>query len=134
MRPPYWYEPVESILDQMNRNDVDKTVLIQFRGQFDNDYLIECVRRFPGRFSATAVVDTRREDAPQELERLVSKGVEGVRIGPSVRSPGADRLAIWRKAEELGLGGQLWLGERRRVRLADVRGDHQGRAEPACHH
>ena len=32
---PHWYEPVESILDQMNRNDVDKTVLIQFRGQFD---------------------------------------------------------------------------------------------------
>ena len=107
---PHWYEPVESILDQMNRNDVDKTVLIQFRGQFDNDYLIECVRRFPGRFSATAVVDTRREDAPQELERLVSQGVEGVRIGPSVRSPGADPLAIWRKAEEFGLVVSCGLG------------------------
>ena len=108
---PYWYEPVESILDQMNRNGVEKAVLIQFQGQFDNAYIIECVRRFPGRFSATAVIDTEREDAPQTLESWAKQGVEGVRIGPAVRSPGADPLAIWRKAAELGLVISCGLGE-----------------------
>ena len=49
---PYWYEPVETLLYQMNSNGVDKAVLIQMGGDYDNSYLIECVRRFPGRFSA----------------------------------------------------------------------------------
>ena len=34
-----WFEPVEVLLDQMNRNGVDKAALIQFRGVFDNSYL-----------------------------------------------------------------------------------------------
>ena len=48
---PYWYAPVESLLDEMNRSRVDKAVLIQIGGMYDNSYLIECIRRFPGRFS-----------------------------------------------------------------------------------
>ena len=44
---PYWFEPIEVLLDEMTRNGVDKAVLIQFRGVFDNSYLIESMRRFP---------------------------------------------------------------------------------------
>ena len=95
---PYWFEPVEILLDQMHRNDVYKALLVQIRGMYDNSYLIECMRRFPGRFSAIAIVDT---DAPDTLERWVKEGAEGVRLGPGVRSPGSDPLAIWRKASEL---------------------------------
>ena len=100
---PYWYEPIETILDQMNRNGVAKAALIQHRGQYDNSYLIECVRRFPGRFSAVAVIDTDREDAPGVLEKLSAEGVEGLRMEPSIRSPGGDPLALWRKASDLGM-------------------------------
>ena len=100
---PYWFEPVEILLDEMTRNEVDKAVLIQFRGVYDNSYMMECIRRFPGRFSAVAIVDTSRPDAPEVLERWVREGAEGIRLDPKVRSPWNDPLAIWRKAAELGV-------------------------------
>jgi L-fuconolactonase len=99
----YWFEPVEVLLDQMIRNGVDKAALIQFRGVFDNSYLIECLQRFPGRFSAVVVVDTAEADAPDRLQEWVAQGAQGVRLGPLERSPGEDALAIWRKATELGI-------------------------------
>lgn len=99
----YWFEPVETLLDEMNRNGVAKAVLVQISGEFDNTYLIECKRRFPVRFSVIANVDTARADAPEQLEKWVAQGAEGLRLRPTMRSPGEDPLAIWRKAEELGL-------------------------------
>lgn len=102
---PYWYEPVETLLYQMTTNGVDKAVLIQMSQVriYDNSYLIECLRRFPGRFSAVAVVDTDRPDAPERLEEWVQQGIEGIRLRSTLRSPGRDPLAIWRKAAELGI-------------------------------
>jgi L-fuconolactonase len=100
---PHWFEPVEMLLHQMNANGVDKAALIQVRGQFDNHYIMECVRRFPGRFSAVVIVDTDKPDAPEILARWASEGAAGMRLGPTTQSPGDDSLAIWRKAAELGL-------------------------------
>ncbi len=100
---PIWFEPVETLLDEMNRNGVAKAVLVQISGEFDNTYLIECKRRFPVRFSVIANVDTARADAPEQLEKWVAQGAGGLRLRPATRSPGQDPLAIWRKAEELGL-------------------------------
>jgi len=100
---PHWFEPVEVLLHQMYTHGVEKAALIQVMGQFDNRYLFECVRRFPGRFSPTVIVDTRQADAPEALERWAREGAEGVRLHALVRSPGSDGLAIWRKAAELGL-------------------------------
>lgn len=98
-----WYEPVESLLGQMERNGVEHAVLIQMQGQANNEYQFECVRRFPGRFAPVVIVDTARPDAPQTLERLAGEGASGVRLGPGTRSPGDDPLAIWRAAARLGL-------------------------------
>ncbi|MFH1560208.1 MAG: amidohydrolase family protein [Chloroflexota bacterium] len=100
---PSWFEPIEVLLFQMNRNAVDKAALIQHRGQYDNRYLLECAARFPGRFAVVANVDTSRPDAPDTLVRWAAEGVVGVRLAPMERSPGNDPLAIWRKASELGL-------------------------------
>ena len=100
---PFWFEPIEVLLFQMNRNAVDKAALIQHRGQYDNRYLLECAARFPGRFAVVAMVDTTRPDAPDTLARWAAEGVVGVRLAPMERSPGSDPLAIWRKASELGL-------------------------------
>ena len=44
---PYWFEPVEILLDEMERAGVDQAVLTQFFGVFDNNYLVEAVKRFP---------------------------------------------------------------------------------------
>ena len=103
----FYYEPVESALDTMIRNGVKKAVLIPLAEGVDalNAYLIECMRRFPGRFSVVATVDAHRRDAPARLEEWVKQGVEGVRLSPS------DPLALWQKAAELGLVVSL----RRRV-------------------
>ena len=100
---PYWFEPGEVLVNEMEQNGVDRAVLIQFRGVFDNTYMIDCVGRYPGRFSMVAIVDTDTDEAPLRLEEWVKQGAEGVRLGPAVRSPGGDDLAIWRKAAELGI-------------------------------
>jgi L-fuconolactonase len=98
-----WYEPIEVLLGQMDRNGVEQAALIQINGQSDNSYQAECVRRYPDRLRSVVIVDTDRPDAPAELERLVAEGAVGVRLRPNVRSPGDDPLAIWRKAAELGI-------------------------------
>jgi L-fuconolactonase len=98
---PHWFEPVEILLQQMHANGVEHATLVQVRGQCDNRYLMECVQRFPGRFSPVIMVDTDKPDAPETLSRWVRDGAEGIRLGPTTRSPGADPLAIWRRAAEL---------------------------------
>ena len=71
---PYWYAPVESLLDEMTRAGVDKATLIQIGGIYDNSYFIECMRRFPGRFSVVGMVDTDRPTHPDRLEEWVKEG------------------------------------------------------------
>ncbi|MBI2858426.1 MAG: amidohydrolase [Chloroflexi bacterium] len=108
---PYWFEPIELLLFQMSINKVEKATLVQFLGQTDNSYLIECARRFPGRFSPVVIVDTKREDAPETLRYWVKEGAEGLRLVGNMRSPGKDPLAIWRAAGKLGIPVTVWAPE-----------------------
>jgi L-fuconolactonase len=98
-----WYEPVESLLQQMDRHGVERAVLIQIRGQTNNDYQVECVKRFPDRLASVVIVDTDSPDAPEQLQREAERGACGVRLLPETRSPGDNPLAIWRTAADLGL-------------------------------
>ena len=98
-----WFQAVETLLDQMNRNGVDHAVLIQIRGMRDNAYLVECLRRFPGKFSAVVTLEANSPDSPAQLEGLVKQGIEGIRLHAGARSPGSDPLAIWRKAQDLDI-------------------------------
>lgn len=98
-----WYEPVEVLLFQMSRVGFEKAVLTQHKGNLDNRYFIECIRRFPGRFAAVVAVDVARPDAVEELKRLAKEGATGVRLRPVDISPGDDPLLVWRTASQLGL-------------------------------
>ena len=98
-----WYEPIEVLLSQMDRNGVELAALIQINGQTDNSYQAECVKRYPDRLRSVALVDAGEVDAPAQLARLVAEGATGVRLPPGSRSPGSDPFAIWRKAAELGV-------------------------------
>jgi len=100
---PSWYEPVESLGDQMERNSVEKAVLVQHRGAFDNSYLLDAAKKHPGRFAGVVLVDVENPGALKELERCAKKGAVGVRLNPQDRSPGQDPLAIWKKASALEL-------------------------------
>ncbi len=98
------YEPIESLVDQMFRHEVEKAVLVQHMGQYDNRYLIECARRFPGRFCVCVLVDVRQPDAPERLRQWAQNPeVRGIRLRCDDRSPGADPLALWETVDELGL-------------------------------
>ncbi|HEY3057692.1 MAG TPA: amidohydrolase family protein [Chloroflexota bacterium] len=98
---PLWYEPVETLLYQMDTHGVHAAVLIQMQGQFDNSYQQACLRRYPGRFASVVLVDHERADAAEQLRRLAEDGASGVRLKASDRSPGDDPLELWRVAQEL---------------------------------
>jgi L-fuconolactonase len=98
-----WYEPVETLLFEMDRAQVDRAILIQINGQYDNSYQFACVARHPDRLASVVLVDPSRDDASEALQRLAEQGASGVRLGPTVRSPGDDPLRLWRTAARLGL-------------------------------
>ena len=100
---PVWYEPVESLIDQMDRNTVARAVLIQMIGQTDNGYQQDCLRRFPRRFASVVWVDPQHADAVAQVRALAAEGATGLRLRPTARSPGPDPLAIWRAAEACGM-------------------------------
>ena len=100
------YEPIESLVDQMFRHRVDHAVLVQHAGEFDNNYLIECAMRYPGRFAIACLVDVQQPNAGDTLSAWVerSPAVQGVRLYLSQLfggAPGAE--AAWKRADELGL-------------------------------
>jgi L-fuconolactonase len=100
---PDWFEPVESLLDQMDRYEVHHAILIQDSAQTDNTYQMDCLRRYPGRFASVVVVDVSSPDAVSTLERLAGDGAVGIRLRQTARSPGDDPYAIWRAAARLGI-------------------------------
>ena len=126
-----WFEPVEMILHEMNLSGVQKAVLTQHRGNFDNRYLLESMKRYPGRFNAIITVDPADPSALPNLERLAQEdGVCGLRLLPGDRSPGDDPLAIWRKAGQVGLPISVFL-----VDVADCADDafqNAVRSLPTC--
>ncbi len=97
------YEPVEMLLAQMELNGVAKAALVQSTATLDNSYALECVRRFPGRFSAVCRVDVNDPMAPDRLAGLRNAGAESLRIRNFHRSPGSDSLALWRAAADLDM-------------------------------
>jgi L-fuconolactonase len=98
-----WFEPVETLLHEMNLNDVAQAVLIQHGGTYDPTYLFECAERFKGRFKVVVLLDPEDSDQPGTLEKLAEEGASGVRLYPDDRVNGPDPLAVWKKAGELGL-------------------------------
>ena len=102
----YWFEPVESLLFHMDRNNVQHTVLTGVTGQTAdryNQYLIDCARAYPDRIAPVVMVDVSREDAPKVLKHWVGEGAQGVRLELDDRSPGNDPIAIWKACSDLGI-------------------------------
>lgn len=98
-----WFEPVEALIDQMDRNGVGQAALIQILGQYDNSYQDRCLERYPGRFASVVGIDPDAPDALKRIEQAANRGSAGIRWRPTVRSPGADGLDIWHAAAQYGL-------------------------------
>lgn len=99
----HWYEPAETLLDEMARCGVDKAVLVHGVTTSDNGYELECVRKYRGRFGAVVLVDGQDAAAAGKMKKLASNGAIGVRLWADKLFPGPDPLAVWRAASELGL-------------------------------
>ena len=100
------YEPVESLLDQMARHGVDHAVLIQHMGMFDNDYLVACAEKHPGRFAIACLVDVHEPGAAARLDALVERypAVQGIRLYlADLFAESPEARALWDRADALGL-------------------------------
>lgn len=98
-----WFEPIETLIHEMDMNHVDNAVLIQHGGTYDNDYLFECAETYDGRLKVVVLLDPDDADQAGTLTALKEQGAAGVRLYPDDRVRGADPLAIWKLAGELGL-------------------------------
>jgi L-fuconolactonase len=98
-----WFEPVDTLLFEMDRCGVEKAVLIGNLYEPDQDYQQACFHQHPDRFASVVLVDPQRPDAVGLLERFVDDGATGVRLRANERSPDEDPLAIWRAASRLQL-------------------------------
>jgi predicted TIM-barrel fold metal-dependent hydrolase len=95
MNPPSF--TVEELQAQMKPVGVDRVVLIQmsFYG-YDNSYMLDSIRRFPGMFSGVAVIDQNAKDPAAVMRSLKSRGVRGFRIFPK-----NERIDEWLGSEGL---------------------------------
>jgi predicted TIM-barrel fold metal-dependent hydrolase len=84
MNPPS-FTP-EELLSHARPCGVTRIVLIQmsFYG-FDNSYMLDTIRGYPGTFSGVAVIDEAAPGAQDEMRRLKQLGVRGFRIAPRNR-------------------------------------------------
>ena len=99
----------EEVIAGMHQHGVDFTVLVQVRYYgWDNRYLADCLRRYPGRFAAQGLIDPRDPAAADRLAYWMQEhGFSGVRLSPSYDRHAdwlnhRDSDPLWRRAEELG--------------------------------
>lgn len=100
----------EELLALVRPHGVDRVVLIQHSRfhLFDNRYLTDVADEYPGTFSVVAIVDPRREDVTEEIDRLRARRVRGLRIRPNdggvqlwSENPGMRRM--WAHAPQAGV-------------------------------
>ena len=107
MQPPS-FTP-EELWPLAELSGVGRVVLIQmsFYG-FDNAYMLDAMKRFPGKFSGVAVIDENAAKPEETMRALAKQGVRGFRINPGKQSvsvwlgsPGM--AAMWKCGEEENL-------------------------------
>jgi predicted TIM-barrel fold metal-dependent hydrolase len=98
-----WFEPVETLLFQMDTYGVDKAVLVQHGGESDNSYLLKCAEKHSGRFAVMGFVDSTLPDAPETLAAWHARGVGSTRLFAPTGDGRGDPVSIWRAAATLGM-------------------------------
>ena len=75
------YRPIEDVRRMRERLGIERTVLVQHLGEFDNSYIEGIVAEGPGHFAGCFVIDTEAEDASEELARWAERKVfRGIRM------------------------------------------------------
>jgi hypothetical protein len=116
--------PLESFVEALDANGIDVAVFTGrqgVQGWLDNDYIAECVQRFPDRIVGFGGIDPRREPMVEaDIEHAVNElRLHGISLDPpdgadNVRGRGFDdervMYPIYAKAAELGVPVVLTLG------------------------
>ncbi|HEV3343932.1 MAG TPA: amidohydrolase family protein [Pirellulales bacterium] len=107
MKPPS-FTP-EQLFEHARPCGVGRVVLIQmsFYG-FDNSYMLDTIRRFPGVYAGAAVIDDSSRDLADRMRDLAKQGVRGFRIYPrnvpvARWLDGEGMRAMWKCGAEEGL-------------------------------
>lgn len=98
-----WFEPVESLLYQLEAHSVDRAVLVQQSQTYDNSYLLESARNDSARLAAVVTIDEADPDCVQHLDSLVAAGAAGIRLSPRTGRDSGNSLQLWQRAEKLRL-------------------------------
>jgi L-fuconolactonase len=99
---------VEMLLELMQANQVERTVLIQvIHYKWDNSYLASVLKRYPKMFHGVCRVNPEDPAAPDQLSRMTQEqGFRGVRLSPAA-GPGGDWISgplmppLWRRCAQL---------------------------------
>jgi len=98
-----WYEPVDTLLFNMDRCGVDRAILVQLLGSTDNGDMIAACRVHPDRFAFIGAIDPDATESVDAVGRAVDDGACGLRMRAGWRRGGGDPLALWRVVERSGL-------------------------------
>ena len=98
-----WAEPVDVLLYQMQCNNVSHAVLIGHNGNYYNGYLLECLRRYEGRFKAVGLIDTGDPNKHRYLESFHKQGGSGIRVNLRKLDEWDPRDSLFKAAGELGM-------------------------------
>lgn len=117
-----WEEPIEVLSQQMEANAVRNAVIVQYNGQYDNTYLLDCVQRFGDRYKAVVLLDPQDCARAKALERLHRQGAAGVRL--ILKLDWSPDDPVYRLAGELGMvvdtvGKAAYYADARFKRLLD---------------
>lgn len=94
------YLPVKHVRAAMQRAGVERAVLAQHLGEFDNRYLASVARLYPGQFRLVGLVDADAPNRRQTIRALACQGFAGLRIP---RETMLERLDVCREAIAEGL-------------------------------
>lgn len=88
---------------------VERIVLIQMSFyKYDNAYMLDAIRRFPGTFSGVGIVDSNQPDVAAQMQKLADQGCRGFRLagwGPDPEKYFSDEgmATMWRVGAEKNL-------------------------------
>ena len=95
------HRPVEDVRRMMERHNVERAVLVQHMGEYDNSYIEQAVRADPERFAGVLMVDVDRDDRQETLGYWVEKKVfRGIRM---VARTLETHAALWEQVARSGL-------------------------------
>jgi len=104
---------LDGLVAAMDQAGVHQAAIVQSATcyGYDNSYLVDSIKRYPGRFTGVGSVDVLQSDAPAKVRHWVERGVNGLRLftGGSTHAfdpstlDDARSFPTWELCGELGL-------------------------------